>query len=352
MQGLCSLISHFKCVPFDTVYASKKPVAFWELYTWAKCARLRSPPARRDAGASGTSKFEGLSKILRTISTKTVGNNWCSNPWISKMCKPENTSSRDRIPLQPKRWNQQATRSIWRWQEMINKNRFNFIVKQILLLRLLEIPWGLKICWRCPNVGQQSHWNNDTQVALVMLLPVLRYLERDVKLAIGIPEIQGRFSRYPNVDKNSEQLRWVLDFLSEQGPRFEISRWRDPLGAWLATANMKCMENPPREIPCFVMWDLVIDQDTWESSIHGDDVNALWFQATGTVDVKEVTPQAKSGVVIWQEIIVLAILIERCFHLMFFSWSNKMTRSENLFFSHSLTSEVEKNNNRLMHLNQ
>ena len=144
MQGLCSLISHFKCVPFDTVYASKKPVAFWELYTWAKCARLRSPPARRDAGASGTSKFEGLSKILRTISTKTVGNNWCSNPWISKMCKPENTSSRDRIPLQPKRWNQQATRSIWRWQEMINKNRFNFIVKQILLLRLLEIPWGLQ----------------------------------------------------------------------------------------------------------------------------------------------------------------------------------------------------------------
>lgn len=158
----------------------------------------------------------------KTISTKTVGNNWCSNPWISKMCKPENTSSRDRIPLQPKRWNQQATRSIWRWQEMINKNRFNFIVKQIL--------WSS--CWRykyheCPNVGQQSHWNNDTQVALVMLLPVLRYLERDVKLAIGIPEIHGRFSRYPNVDKNSEQLRWVLDFLSEQGPRFEISRWRD-----------------------------------------------------------------------------------------------------------------------------
>ena len=106
-----------------------------------------------------------------------------------------------------------------RWS---NKNRFNFIVKQIL--------WSS--CWRykyheCPKVGQQSHWNNDTQVALVMLLPVLRYLERDVKLAIGIPEIHGRFSRYPNVDKNSDQLRWVLDFLSEQGPRFEISRWRD-----------------------------------------------------------------------------------------------------------------------------
>lgn len=30
-----------------------------------------------------------------------------------------------------------------------------------------------------------------------MLLPVLRYLERNAMVAIGIPEIHGRFSRYP-----------------------------------------------------------------------------------------------------------------------------------------------------------